>query len=448
MGTKCNAPATEHLTDVDVEQTNQYNAKNTETLNNFKIRECNGSVSGCEYLKDLLIVMNEYMKNLPLEKIDTDDVINIHIHLINEHDDNGDFEFIHDKMNAENCNLFHCDIFMRNHRNQNKTILPDLFHSNDVEMIAHQQILDKIHSHYVHAFDIGHRLRITEKIHEKNITSAIKLLQNKHRKYREIHQNLGRLKKSKFVTMTENKNNDDQKQNNNRNVNKYDFGIQFCYDGYFQSVHSKYNSFKEELTCNHLMSINMYQFQSELKKAEKYFNSYYCQQQLIKKNPYKIGSVPMLKALSVTAAHILSVLIYCNYDCLQYEYAKTYRPNHPSESKQSICKRHGEFYFLGKFLTQAVHRIGVCGLLSKRPTNSFYHGITEKLLFSIITQSNSRILSPLSTSSSMEVAINFAGTQGLLVEFAESYGFYNNCFSASWCSDFPNEKEHIFIKNS
>eukprot|EP01084_Bolivina_argentea_P092824 166973_1 len=175
---------------------------------NIKIFKCDGSISECEHFINLFTVMNEYHNSneLYLQLICIDDLIHNHIHLIYEHNHDEDFEYIHNKINATNCDIFSCDIFMRNHRNRNKTNLTDLFDSNNVHIIVRKQILDSIHCHYAHSFDIGHRLRVKEKVNSNNINRLIELLKNKHKKYREIHQKLDRQTSSKFVTMIENKN--------------------------------------------------------------------------------------------------------------------------------------------------------------------------------------------------------------------------------------------------
>eukprot|EP01084_Bolivina_argentea_P170506 295447_1 len=412
--------------------------------------ECNGSISECDYFTHLLGVMD----GSDLETINIDDILNNYLHLVYEHDDDKDFELIHNKINARNCNILNCNIFMRNHRNRNKTNLSHLFHSNDDQVILEKQILDKIHCHYAHCFDIGHRLTVHEKANAKNISSLTKLLKNKHKTYREIHQKLARSTISKFVTIIENENKEDYKQNENDNLNQYNFGVKFYYvdaahaeDDYGRGVRKKYKSFKEELITNKIMTINLCQFNSELKKAGKYFNSYYCQKVIINQNQKEnemFREKNKLKPyhIEITVEHILSVLIYSNYDILQYEFTKTYRPIHQNESHESICKRHEEFYFLGNYLNQTVHRLGKN--IHKGTIKSFYHGITEKLLFSL--QKGAKIESPLSTSSSMEVAINFTANKGLLVEFGcdvmNAIGL-----SVAWCSDFPNEREHLFIQS-
>eukprot|EP01084_Bolivina_argentea_P276236 471320_1 len=82
----------------------------------------------------------------------------------------------------------------------------------------------------------------------------------------------------------------------------------------------------------------------------------------------------------------------------------------------------------------------------------FYHGIGEQLAFPEYVarfDTGVNIVSPLSTSTKLEVAINFTNfNQGLIITFSTKYiGSDARCFEVSWLSDFPNESEHLFLQN-
>eukprot|EP01083_Nonionella_stella_P008484 24492_1 len=406
--------------------------------NIIRILHCNGSISECDHFKALLIVMNDYEEtnHSYLELIDIDDVINNYIHLIHQHDDDESFDYIHNKLNAPTCDILQCHLFMRNHRNRNKTNLSNLYHSNDEHIIIRKQILDKIHCHFTHSFDIGHRLRTKDKINENDINSLIKSLKNKHVMYTQISRKLDESTNSKFVTTLQHKNDNDI-------LNEYDFGIDFFYDDeWWSNVKNKYKSFKEELLCNKTMSAS--HFNWELKKAEKHHNSRYCQKVLINKVQRKNEENNPEGHVDITVEHILSAMIYCNYDVLQEAFTKTYRRIYSNESKESMWKRHEEFYFLGKFLKQTVRRIGT--KIHRGNITKFYHGVGETLLFSL--KRINKILSPLSTSSSKAVGIHFASS-GILVEFGDQEGSaFNMHFNVSWCSDFTNEHEYLFVQSA
>eukprot|EP01084_Bolivina_argentea_P034216 63328_1 len=378
-------------------------------------KNCLGAVSNCDYLEDLSIVVHNYMKdNFDLNKVQIDSVLNDFLHLISKHSD--EFELIYAKLNSALCTVVDCQAFWRNHRNRNISA-----QNKELPSVSYDTNDNKIHCHYLHCYDIGYRLTDREKntvSNRKHTNELIKLISDKHKIYSQIHDKLGRVSHSKFVTVIEDKHNDeDQKMNQcqlheNNNLDMYNFGIQFHYGpglggkikyvtgkGYTQIVPSyegkylhgkgyvtnKYKSFKEELILKESNVILPEQFINELGKAKKYFASYYCQKILISKI------------------------------------------QHDNRSKAPLCAVNVE--------------IGI----EDGEIQRFYHGIGEKLLFPLQQQNPIEI--PLSTSSQMEVAVNFASHKGLMVEFGQQNVGCNCYFASAWCSDYGNESEHIFIQN-
>ena len=105
---------------------------------------------------------------------------------------------------------------------------------------------------------------------------------------------------------------------------------------------------------------------------------------------------------------LFALMIYCNYDVVQYEFSKTFRCD---------TDKHTNFWHLGRFLRTAVLEYGTT--IKAGVIKSFYHGISEKLLFQKIGYV--KINSPLSTSSSIVVAANFASDNGLIIEFGAGW---------------------------
>eukprot|EP01084_Bolivina_argentea_P197152 337897_1 len=151
-------------------------------------------------------------------------------------------------------------------------------------------------------------------------------------------------------------------------------------------------------------------------------------------------------------------MIYCNYTHLQYIFSKTYRENKGNN--------HCYFYFLGKYLKIALHHFS--SKISNQTADTFYHGISRTVYFpQYINSDRTRGLSvngPLSTSSSFEVACNFAQHAGLIIELKQDSHFQlrgyliiqekhaysslrGQSFSAAWLSNYPGEKEYLFAQN-
>eukprot|EP01084_Bolivina_argentea_P271726 462436_1 len=412
---------------------------NPKLVKEYTAKNCNGVISECDALNDLSLVMSDYMNmkqnEMNLDKIDIDLNLNNFLHLISEHVKDEEFESIYNKISGLNqkCNMLHCNIFNRNHRNRNanKSLseLSQLFGTNDLTHFVKMQILDKIHCHYAHCYDIGHRLTAKEKKEHHQINDVVQLLSTKHKKQKHRHRKL------KFISTVIDDEKLDQQQ-----MKMYDFGTLFSYE----KMKNKYKSLKEELTSNETATISLTQFNGELKKAALHFHSVYCQKRLIPRNDAFDKEWKKLKVqhIEITLEHIFVILIYCNFDDFSFEFSKTYRAIHKNECGDSIIRRHLEFYFLGKYLKETVCRLGID--IKEGKVKRFYHGISKRFLFPMTDINIIKV--PLSTSSEMAVAVNFAAGNGLIVEFARSNG-WNYYFSASWCSDYGNEKEHLFVQN-
>eukprot|EP01084_Bolivina_argentea_P150799 263311_1 len=106
-------------------------------------------------------------------------------------------------------------------------------------------------------------------------------------------------------------------------------------------------------------------------------------------------------------------MVYCNFTELQYQFSKTYGDKESDSS-------HAEFFNLGKNLKIAVHKFGT--EIREGNIKTFYHGVGKLLLFDEITSDVTNavnIYTPLSTTSSFPVAMNFTNKEnGMIVYFS------------------------------
>eukprot|EP01084_Bolivina_argentea_P000569 1067_1 len=143
----------------------------------------------------------------------------------------------------------------------------------------------------------------------------------------------------------------------------------------------------------------------------------------------------------ITLNHLLSMMTYCNFDDIQNEFSKTYRKLNRNDKDIDVINRHKQFGNLGKYMFEAVNVFGDY----PNSNDIFYHGVSQCLLF---TSLHAQINGPLSTSSSIVVAMNFATNDGLIISLKDS-GLMSSLkyFNCEWISDFGNEKERFFIGN-
>eukprot|EP01084_Bolivina_argentea_P076310 138300_1 len=401
-------------------------------VDNIHSIECNGNLEKCQHIQRL---SKTFQSNSNIH-INFVNVIDDFMHCIMKHHYNDNTEHKH-MLNAyfsDKCKQEKCEMYQRNNRNRSDSNgILHLYKTCDLNPFQ-QQILDKIHCFFCH--------------------------------YHYFQQN----RNHKFMLNVSMDNMEDKKQNNeSKDYKWYDFGFQFVYkkpehstdkekndDMYIGFVSAKYPSLKNELTHNKIAVINIEQYNNEYSKAQIYFNS------RMRKQKYS----------SVKLKQLLTIMMYCNYDHLSYEFSKTYRRIKQTETKKDVKNRHSEFCHTAKHLKQICHSFGT----SAEAKHSFYHGVNEQLLF--VIQYKHYILGPLSTSTSFEVAVRFAGNnQGLVVEFASNGPYksdYTNdpwfkhssrsgskkntfgqkksqglkFFPCHWLSDFPNEWECLFLQET
>eukprot|EP01084_Bolivina_argentea_P196916 337541_1 len=424
-------------------------------LLNIMDEKCN--LEKCSGLQTLQKLMNTYRNSeddIIFEKNHISCILENFFHLISKHKTDDEYEYIYNQLGGF-CDIKKCKIFDRHYRNRNQLLIQVQY----IDLIVKQHVIDKIHCYYSHSYDIGYRLdkqdkQSLENIHKQtdNIVTSdqllhlSKIISPKHRLYRTKRCVDTSQTTNKFIAyMSFANDNAENSQNNNQKV--YSFGFEYAYDeehwmkedGHL--VSKKYKSLKKEVTDNPYSVMTIQQFMAELNKAKIHFDSYYCKKNVQQPQLYH-------NRFPISKEHLLAIMIYCNYTELQFMFSQTYRKIASNESIQSVLNRHSNFYWWGKYLKQAVHYCGNksndCGI------KAFYHGIDKNIMFpqyNIICGVS--IYSPVSTSSSFEVAMNFATVNGLVFEFAiEGNSFRRTCFSCSWLSDYGNEAEYLFIQGS
>eukprot|EP01084_Bolivina_argentea_P320194 555525_1 len=394
---------------------------------------CRKQSNACKSVERLIAAIEVYklfyvnITNDQIEKMNVELILNDFCHFIEFHShEHEQFEFITNTVKT--CDIVNCQIFKRNFRNREEVNNHTLYGPKNIqtEDVARYQIMDKIHCYCIHPFESSNTMfEKHESKHEDSnelginveVKKRSKLIQQRYQTINQI-MNVGE-RSSKFS----------QLEFSNQERQMFSFGQKFYY-GYYDEiavgmwhmmkVKSKYKSLKEEVTMNKICIITVEQFNNVWQKASLHFNSYY------RKKMYS----------SIRIDWLLALMIYANHTLLQCEFSKTYRDN---------VNEHNNFYYLGKFLKISVHEFGE-EIQSGRIT-SFYHGISENLQFPSCICDEVTVYCPLSTSSSIEVAMNFANQgNGLVVEFnnKNSHEYY---FSLSWLSDYPNENEHLFIQS-
>eukprot|EP01084_Bolivina_argentea_P302278 521744_1 len=493
----------DNFTDNTLNRTKKYSPKSTTTTNNAKVlpeessfmarmgsllpslninpfswmynqddqtQNCGSTLFDCDHFNNLHPVMTKYNYDSKLDSVDIEIVLNDYLHLMYFHDHQ--HEQIFSSFQQE-CDLTKCVVFKRNNKPRDK---------NENNINFRQQILDKIHCYLHHAYDTGYRMRndglgavgSNQRKHHNDQSSLFTNSQFLHIKNHTSQQHNMYHRTQKFKVDLSHNYPQSENKGTQHKMDMFECGVAFTYHEDYINwnqylditadekilkhsakagiVPKKFATFKEELISNPTATLFVPQWDSELSKAKIHFGSKHCKQLI---NTYETAPSRKhdIKKCNLNEYHLLSVMVYCNYDVLQYEFSKTYRKENNTEELVSIVNRHSNFYHLGRNLQCIVNELTSKKWLSViedinikhcKPSKVLYHGLNQQLLFPLQKPSYTKFRVPLSTTSELSVAVQFATVKGIIIEI--SAGPTDRAhLECAWLSDFPNEKEHLFI---
>eukprot|EP01083_Nonionella_stella_P073794 199774_1 len=440
---------------------------------------CNGeSIECCPYLDTLSGIMKgyaSYSADTNVRNVPTLMALNSYLHLVEVHDNDDEFPIAVGRF--QNCDIRTCSGYKRNTRDRIRSnhddIIKNLYSSSNIAI----EILDKIHCYFMHSYDTGYRLTLTEKHALMNDTKTNEdeedinfvnndllrlkhiLLNGQRSKVRDIisdRGNRGKMKCNQILPI------ENQKANKNKNGYKmYSFGKKFHYGYKGENTDPNavretpwpvylvptYASLKEELITNNIIVLTAEQFNNEYEKALLHLNSIHCKKSF--KSWEERYRKKLIETWTFSIELVLSLLIYCNYTALQCEFSKCCRNASLQELGRAFQQKI-EFHHLGKNLKICIHKFGT--EIRHGRIRTFYHGVSQLLMFPECIGHTNKVLihCPLSTTSSFEVALNFAtsSNNGMILEFSggEDYEM-SKYLSVSWLSDYAYEKEYLFIQN-
>eukprot|EP01083_Nonionella_stella_P042130 113987_1 len=444
-----------------------------------------GDLSGCTHTDIKRQIYNSIGNHY-----DDTELLNDYNHLLLHHA--SDFEHIYNILLAVvnaclPCSLKSCLLFIRNRRDRRQMpddVMKELYFNEDDPCIITQQLIDRIHCYFFHSLDTGYKIGNDEAQHilhsdepDQKVSDDTSYTQHDLIVAR-ISDLILRKNKSLSRTLTV-----PTKFLSNINlINKYDFGAncRYYYWDYYKNasesmdpfasrrmecgiiadqlknwyIHPKYNNFKHELLNNQISRISEHQWKQLTIKANIHLGNEMMRNIFCARGRTAIY-YGMHHGQPMNPNHLISMMIYCNYDYVQYKFTETFRKL-KSESDDQLKKRHSNFHFLGRFLREIVECFGM-----DAPSNvgciQLYHGVNKHFTFDSL---HAFIAGPFSTTTNYSVAVNFADNTGLVIELSAVIGewrmgisefeggdAYNrmNCFDCRWISDFSNECEILSI---
>eukprot|EP01083_Nonionella_stella_P088745 247541_1 len=476
-------------------------------------------IAECESLKRihaLLVVYSLYIQTKQVNDKESSAAMNIddiynhisseynNVHLLNDFNHllyahATEFEAIYNILSPHNksCELSQCLLMRRNQRDrENKQLLRQLYFASDATEVMCQQLMDRIHCHYFHSFDIGYRLSNNERQRILNDAEELKhnddedvaedryvsdistLLRNKREKYKNV-SGLERLygdNSNKFRTKMP----EQIRRAKAVRLNEYRFGFRFFYHNAYQNdaregdpaaaysnlpgvkyheanvgytlkelyIEAKYNDLKDELLHNEICCVNVGNWNNLDQKAAAHISTDIAKQmRCVRTDSAKYYE--MNNGATIGKQHLIAATVYCVCDLLQQKFTQTFRRINDAETIFDIKRRHRNFYFLARLLRECVEGFGMEH--NNLDSIRVYHGINDQFAFKSLF---GYIKGPFSTTLEYSVAVNFSDNKGMvlaldmdvkswilkLIEGHEAAARVT-CFDMQWLSDYSNEAE-------
>ena len=152
---------------------------------------------------------------------------------------------------------------------------------------------------------------------------------------------------------------------------------------------------------------------------------------------------------SITIQHLMSIILYCDFTDYSTEFSATFRRLESYETLQSVKHRNREFWWQSKLFKETVQYYGKKGYDEnnnpKGEKGPYFSGVNCVLP---IPQFHIRLYCPTSTSKQIDVSINFAKQNGMIIQLnteSNTFSAHLPIFNCSWISRFPDEDERAFV---
>merc|ERR1719242_1894958 len=113
--------------------------------------------------------------------------------------------------------------------------------------------------------------------------------------------------------------------------------------------------------------------------------------------------------------HITSIVLYCDFTVFCSKFSSGYRLVDRWETIESAKRRHSEYYWQGRYFRETVELFGLSlfGDVDNIEGGPFFCGVDRVM---VIPSFCLRLCGPTSTSKQVEVAMNFAKDNGIILE--------------------------------
>ena len=201
----------------------------------------------------------------------------------------------------------------------------------------------------------------------------------------------------------------------------------------------RHQSLKEEM----LSHIKVKEWDNIYEESIRLLNTYHAATFISREDHNNILTVQPMQI-----GDILAIKFYTDLTDQQKSFRQSFLSTSATDTDTDIIKRHvSDYYFWGKWLN---HAITVYGEKINNDEDTYYHGLSKKLVFSSMGRDFNI---PTSVTTDRGVAgMKFAGRNGIILQIKCKYD-YNSKWNKSkallvdWISAFPREKETLLFGN-
>ena len=161
----------------------------------------------------------------------------------------------------------------------------------------------------------------------------------------------------------------------------------------------------------------------------------------------------ILEGEGVKSVQLESLILYTSYSKFCTAFSRSFGKISSFEILKAVKERNKYFYFMSKYLIEAVNCFGINGFgeydeqldeVINKESGPFYSGINCVIN---IPSFRIRLRAPTSTTKQPQVAYNFADHDGMVLSLNNNNEPAALCkfFSVTWLSRYPEEDERLFV---
>ena len=204
-------------------------------------------------------------------------------------------------------------------------------------------------------------------------------------------------------------------------------------------VSAYYDALKSEVLGSGFVGIKAFE-ETVVGKGNAYLKTKICRKMKSPYGDFLHYDIPPRSPLR--AHHLYALILYCDFSDYCFEFGRSFRKMKWSENIGDVKKRNAKFYFVSRYLREAVQYFGIHGFKEKGP---FFTGMSCVLNIPSFSVSFN---GPTSTSKQKVVATLYADDNGMVVVLDNRRGHTHDISIVYFCTFLSDEYESEYEDTS